>query len=90
MSKVRQLWEDESGSLNAAELILLATLLVIGLVPGVAILRDAVLEEMADTAQAISAYDVGHGDNGHRPKHRHRSGCVSTYGGPKLRDSEGR
>ncbi|WP_254512714.1 Flp family type IVb pilin [Anatilimnocola floriformis] len=54
---VRKLWKDEGGFVVSVELILIVTILVIGLVSGWTMLRDAVLAELADTANAIGATD---------------------------------
>ena len=60
---------DQSGAVVCAELILVATVLVVGLVVGIKSVRDAVVTEMADVGQAIADFDqsysftgvVGHG-----------------------------
>jgi len=45
------------GLINTAELVFICTLLAIGLIPGVAAVRWAILHELKDTARAISASD---------------------------------
>ncbi len=52
---VKKFWCDEAGFLVSLELILAALLLVIGLVAGLQVLRDEVVQELTDTAQAIGA-----------------------------------
>lgn len=54
---IRKLWNDEAGFVVTVEMILVATLLVIGLVSGITMLRDAVLAELGDTAAAFGAID---------------------------------
>lgn len=54
---LRKLWNDEAGFLVSAELVLVATILVIGMIVGLASLRDAVVTELADVGQAISQID---------------------------------
>jgi hypothetical protein len=50
-----EFWSEQHGAfLNSAELILLGAILVIGVVPGIATLRDAIVTEMADMAAAIT------------------------------------
>ena len=65
---VRQLWNDESGAIVSAEVVLVGTTLVIGSVVGLKSLRDAVVSELADVGQAISnlnqSYNFG-GVSGH-------------------------
>jgi Flp pilus assembly pilin Flp len=54
---LRKLWIDEAGAIVSAEIVLVATILVIGMVTGLASLRDAVVTELADVGQAISQLD---------------------------------
>lgn len=49
-----RLWADDAGFIISTELMTTATLLVIGLLVGQATLRDAVLSELGDLAQAIN------------------------------------
>jgi len=51
-----RLWNEEDGLL-AFEWVLLVTLLVIGIVSGVAAARDAIIDELGDVAQAMLALD---------------------------------
>ncbi len=56
---LQKLWRDELGAILAAEYMIIATLLVIGTIVGIKSLRDAVVTELADTAEAVSAFDNG-------------------------------
>ena len=47
------LWRDESGFIVSAELILIATLLVIGLIVGLSEIQHAAVTELNDVADAI-------------------------------------
>ena len=51
------LLKDESGFVVSTELILIATILVIGMIVGLTTLRDQVVTELSDVADAISALD---------------------------------
>jgi Flp pilus assembly pilin Flp len=51
-----RMWQEEDGVLTF-EWILLVTLLVIGIVGGLAGVRDAVIDELGDVAQAMIALD---------------------------------
>jgi hypothetical protein len=51
---MKKLWNDEAGAIISSELVLVATILVIGMIVGLASLRDAVVTELADVGQAIS------------------------------------
>jgi Flp pilus assembly pilin Flp len=50
-----KLWNDEAGAIVASEIILIATILVIGIVTGLSSVRDAVIEELADVGAAIGS-----------------------------------
>jgi Flp pilus assembly pilin Flp len=55
MKLFAQLWSDETGFVISSELILIATLLVIGLIAGLSTIRDQVIGELADIADAFSS-----------------------------------
>jgi Flp pilus assembly pilin Flp len=48
-------WKDEVGVVISAELVLILTLLVIGMIVGLTSLRDGVIEELADVGGAIGS-----------------------------------
>jgi len=54
---LRKLWNDEAGAIVSAEIVLVATILVIAMVTGLASLRDAVVTELADVGAAIGNMD---------------------------------
>ncbi len=54
---LKKLWNDEVGAIVSAEIVLVATILVIGMVVGLKSVRDAVVTELADVAQAIANID---------------------------------
>ena len=54
---VMRLWRDEVGFVVSTELILIATIVVIGLITGLTTVRDAVVHELADVADAVSEID---------------------------------
>lgn len=53
---ISRLWNEEEGVLSF-EWVLLLTLLTIGIVSGLSAARDAVIDELADVAQASTAID---------------------------------
>ena len=57
---MKKLWNDEVGAIVSAELVLVLTILVIGMIAGLASLRDAVVSELADVAQAIANVNQGY------------------------------
>ena len=54
---LKALLNDEAGFVVSTELVLIATILVIGLIVGQTTLRDQVVTELADVADAVSAID---------------------------------
>jgi hypothetical protein len=55
MKVFRRLWNDEAGFIISSELVLVATILVIGMIAGLTVLRDQVVMELADLGQAIGS-----------------------------------
>ncbi len=53
MSLWHELWTDQRGGVNSAELMLIATVIVIGALPGLGAVREALVNELADLAAAI-------------------------------------
>ncbi len=53
MKALGKLWNDDNGFVVSAELILVATVAVIGLLVGLAAVRDGVISELSDVAGAI-------------------------------------
>lgn len=56
--------KKQAGFIVSAELVLIATILVIGLIVGMVAIRDALTAEMGDVAEAIGALDQSYTDNG--------------------------
>jgi len=52
---LRTFWNDEDGFLISAELVLVATVLVLGLIVGLIELQSAIIHEMDDIACAIGS-----------------------------------
>jgi len=55
MKMLHQLWKDEAGFVVSTELVLIATILVIGMVVGLATVRNAVVQELGDVALAVGS-----------------------------------
>ena len=54
---MRKLFKDEAGFVISAELVLVLTIAVLGMVVGLAAVRDGVLNEMNDLSHAFGAID---------------------------------
>ncbi|EAQ80141.1 hypothetical protein [Blastopirellula marina] len=57
MTLLKRVWNDEAGFIVSTELILIATIVVIGLIVGLSAVRDAVTSELSDVAGAIQDLD---------------------------------
>ena len=55
MKSLYTLWNDDAGFVVSAELVLVATILVIGMIVGMTSLRNQVVEELVDVGQAIGS-----------------------------------
>jgi len=54
---LRRLWKEEAGAIVSAEIMLIASILVIGVIVGLKSVRDSVVTELADVAQALANVD---------------------------------
>ena len=52
-----KLWSDDAGALIASEWVFVATILVLGSITGLVAIRQAVLAELHDVANALCALD---------------------------------
>jgi Flp pilus assembly pilin Flp len=73
---LRRLWNDEDGFIVSAELVLIATIVVIGLVVGLVSLRNQVVQELVDVGQAIGSVSQSFAVSGTSGKR----GCAWTDG----------
>jgi len=55
MKLFNQLWNDEFGFVASSELLLIATILVLGMVVGLSAIRDSVVQELGDFAAALGS-----------------------------------
>ena len=55
MKWFRSLWNDEAGFIVSAELVLVATIVVIGMIVGLAVLRNQVVQELCDVGESIGS-----------------------------------
>ncbi len=61
---LKKIWMDEGGAILSAEIALIGTILVIGMVVGLASLADAVTNELADVGQAVTSLNQSYSANG--------------------------
>lgn len=87
MSQVlRTLWSDEVGFIVSAELVLVATLLVVGLVVGLSEVQHAVVSELNDVADAVGSLNQGFQFSGFSVSKP--GGCGSFMTGSSFTDTE--
>jgi Flp pilus assembly pilin Flp len=55
MRSLKNLWHDEDGFVATTDMLLIAAIVVLGTVVGLVTLRDSVVQEFADVAQALAA-----------------------------------
>lgn len=83
----KQFWHDQAGFIISAELVLISTVLVIGLVTGLTCLRNAVNDELSDVACAISSLDQSYCYTGFH-SYKDKCSCVTkarTAGSTNVR-----
>lgn len=72
----KQLWNDQAGFIVSAELVLISTVGVIGLLTGLTCLRNAVNSELSDVACAISSLDQSYCYTGFH-SYKDKCSCVT-------------
>ena len=80
MTMLKKLWSDDAGAIIAAEYLFVATILVIGIIVGLASVRDAVNSELAELANAYLALSQGYTISG-------QTGCCSATDGSQAIDN---
>jgi hypothetical protein len=61
---VRKLWKDDGGALLATEWVVVATIMVLGLIPGLIAIRQGTLTELADFANATLSLNQSYSFSG--------------------------
>ena len=79
---IAKFWNDDCGALIASEFLFVATILVIGIIVGLANVRDAVNTELAELSNAILALSQGYTISG-------QIGCCSEVQGSMAIDTPG-
>ena len=73
-----RLWKEEAGAIVSAELMLVATILVIGMIVGLKSVRDSVVTELADVAQAIANVNQSYSYSATSGHHTFTAGAAFT------------
>lgn len=75
-----KLWSDDSGALIATEWVFVATILVLGAITGLVAVRQAVLSELTEFANAVLALNQSYSFTG-------QSNCQSSTAGSAASDA---
>jgi hypothetical protein len=62
--KLRQLWSDDTGALLASEFLFLYSMLVVGTVTGLVAVRQALVSELVESANALLALNQSYSFSG--------------------------
>jgi hypothetical protein len=79
-----KLWSDDCGALLASEFLFLFTMLVVGTVTGMTALRQALVSELVETANAVMALNQSYSFSG-----QSIAGVASTAGSSAVDQSNG-
>ena len=74
MKTVLRLWHEETGAILSSEVMLVSSILVIGVICGLASLRDSVTTELADLAQALGNVNQSYSFSGTQGHHTFNGG----------------
>ena len=77
---IRKLWNDDCGALIATEWVFVVTILILGIITGLVAVRQAVISELTETAQAILALNQSFSFSG-------QSNCESSTAGSSGSDT---
>jgi hypothetical protein len=75
-----KLWSDDAGALIASEWVFVATILVLGAITGLVAVRQAVIAELHDFANALVALNQSYSFSG-------QSNCESSTAGSQFIDT---
>jgi len=75
-----KLWQDDCGALIATEWVFVATILVLGAITGLVAVRQAVISELTEFANAVMALNQSYSFTG-------QSNCESSTAGSGASDS---
>jgi Flp pilus assembly pilin Flp len=76
MRLFQQLWNDDLGAVVSAELVLVMTLVVLGMIVGLTTLRDQIVQELGDVALAVASANQSYSISGITGHHSSTAGSV--------------
>jgi len=87
MTILTQLLHDENGFIISAELVLVATILVIGLIVGLSEIQHAMVTELNDVADAIGSLNQSYYFSGFSKRNNTKGGVGAFTRGSAFYDS---
>src|SRR6516225_5788669 len=78
MNLISRLWNDDNGFIVSAELVLVATIVVIGMITGLVAIRKDVTSELTEVGQAIAAIDQSYSYSGLSNCHSSTAGAAAS------------
>ena len=75
-----ELWQDDAGALIATEWVFVATILVLGSITGLVAVRQAVISELVEFANAVMSLNQSYSFSG-------QSNCESSTAGSQYIDT---
>jgi len=84
---LRTLLNDEAGFIISAELVLVATIVVIGLIVGLSEIQHALNAELNDVADAIGKLDQSYSYSGFSKKNNTKGGVGAYTRGSQFQDT---
>ena len=78
MSVIRRLWKEDEGAILSSELVMFATVLVIGMLTGLSAVQTAVVTELADVANAFGSVNQSYSYGGIQGHHAVTPGSAWT------------
>ena len=90
LNLLKALRQDEHGVILSAEIVIVGTVLVIGVMTGLACLQKSVNSELGDFAKAIDSIDQSYSFSGHRLScsYNRRGNCCAYTAGSSFRNNE--
>ena len=76
MNLLRRFWGDQSGAVVSAELVIVATILVLGMIVGLTTVRDQVVQELGDLAISIASLNQSYSFSGVTGHHSSTAGSI--------------
>lgn len=83
---MKRLLQDEAGFIVSTELVLIATLLVIGVIVGMSEVQHAVVSELNDVADGVGSLNQSYKFAGFSSYKKHGRGVKAVFAGSHFRD----